>query len=87
MVNLVALNYITVCKEVIWFENFCVHFQLEYQIEFWDVIKNLNSIRFKKRSDQGWYHILIYLLFRIRYPKEIMKMEQHFSTLQRWLQK
>ena len=22
-----------------------------------------------------------------RYPKEIMKMEQHFSTLQRWLQK
>ena len=23
---------------------------------------------------------------RIRYPKEIMKMEQHFSGLQRWLQ-
>ena len=24
---------------------------------------------------------------QIRYPKEIMKMEQHFSMLQRWLQK
>ena len=23
----------------------------------------------------------------IRYPKEIMKMERHFSVLQRWLQK
>ena len=23
----------------------------------------------------------------IRYPKEIMKMEQHFSSLHRWLQK
>ena len=25
--------------------------------------------------------------FTIRYPKEIMKMERHFSALQRWLQK
>ena len=25
--------------------------------------------------------------YHTRYPKEIMKMEQHFSTLQRWLQK
>ena len=26
-------------------------------------------------------------MMMIRYPKEIMKMEQHFSTLQRWLNK
>ena len=26
-------------------------------------------------------------ILSIRYPKEIMKMEGHFSALQRWLQK
>ena len=31
------------------------------------------------------YYNSIYKLGR--YPKEIMKMEQHFSMLQRWLQK
>ena len=35
---------------------------------------------------------ITYLLYdlictKVRYPKEIMKMERHFSTLQRWLEK
>ena len=30
---------------------------------------------------------LLIAYVRLRYPKEIMKMERHFSGLQRWLQK
>ena len=41
-------------------------------------IQNLgkNNINIKKN-----------LLYTIRYPKKIMKIERHFSGLQRWLQK
>ena len=39
---------------------------------------------------QSFSYLLMLLLLRllyIRYPKEIMKMEQLFSTLEQWLQK
>ena len=46
-------------------------------VEILDVLKSEIGM-YINRENTGMY---------IRYPKEIMKMERHFSTLQRWLQK
>ena len=38
-------------------------------------------------SCRAFFRYVLCMYMNNRYTKEIMKMEQHFSTLQRWLQK
>ena len=56
------------------------------ELPLYTISRSLNSDNEKKGVELPKAEVNFHYVY-IRYPKEIMKMEQHFSALQRWLQK